>query len=143
DGQRAHQNGIDYEFAQKRPDESVRSFGPRDRYPHRTRGRLHRDAQAVVSLGAKILGPGATKAEVAGLIRGWRPFGHPLAKLGGRRGDEPAVRVADREQVIFGGRRIGGSKLRRQIEAGAAPPPPAPGPRPRPPRPTAVSGTSQ
>ena len=115
--QRAHPNGIDYEFSQNRPNESVRSFGPRDRYPHRTRGRLQRDAQAVVGLGAKILGPSATEAEIARLIRGRRPFGHPLAKLIGGRGNDAAIGIADREQVIFGCRRVGGSKLRRQIEA--------------------------
>src|SRR5262249_36527986 len=109
--------GIDYEFSQYRPNESVRSFGPRDRYPHRTRGRLQGDAQAVVSLGAKILGPSATEAEIARLIRGRRPFGHPVANPGEGCGHEAAARVADREQVISGCRRICGGKLRGQVKA--------------------------
>src|SRR5262249_890822 len=114
---RAHPNGMKYKFAQKRSNESVRSFGPRHRNPHRTRGRLHLDAQAVVSLGAKILGTSATEAEIARLIRGRRPFGHPLAKFVGRRGNGAGGRVADREQVIFGCCRICGGKLRRQVKA--------------------------
>ena len=106
-----------YKFAQKRSNESVRSFGARDRYPHRTRGRLQGDAQAVVSLGAKILGPSAAEAEIVRLIRGRRPFGHEVAKLGEGCGNDAAIGIADREQVIFGCRRICGSKLRRQVEA--------------------------
>src|SRR5262249_812691 len=69
------------------------------------------------SLGAKILGTSATEAEIARLIRGRRPFGYEVAKLGEGCGNEAALRVADREQVIFGCRRICGSKLRGQVKA--------------------------
>src|SRR6516162_1362501 len=82
-----------------------------------TSGRLQRDAQAVVSLGAKILGPSAAEAEIARLIRGRRPFGYEVAKLGEGCGNDAAIGIADREQVVFGCCRICGGKLRGQFEA--------------------------
>src|SRR5262249_62055754 len=89
--QRAHQYGVKYEFAQKRSDESVRSFRPRHGYPHRTRGRLQCDAQAVVVLRAELVGVQATETEIARLVRRRRPSGHAVAKLGAGRGNEAAL----------------------------------------------------